>query len=209
MEQLAVIGYRNLIRTGWNTGTFSSQMVEPEKLRCLLEAAGRTPSHLDEQPWSFIITTRDDAVEYERLLSCLSDVNFEWAQGAPVLMLVVVRLNHASSGDPNKYAFRDVRHAISNISIRAKGMGLAAHQIAGFDSARAQSQFQIPSGHASTSVIALGYPDVPARSAGDLQEPETIAHRPLESFVFTRSWGQPSPVLDRSSQKPSRFELGC
>jgi nitroreductase len=57
-------------------------MIEPEKLRCLLEGASRTPSYKNEQPWYFIIATKDDSIEYDRLAGCLSEVNLEW-RGAP------------------------------------------------------------------------------------------------------------------------------
>ena len=208
MRQLAVNEYQNLFNTDWNHRAFSARVVEREILRCLLEGVGRTPSHLNEQPWSFIVTAKDDSSEYERLLSCLADASVEWAKGAPVLMLAVVRLNHSSNGSPNRHAFRDVRHAISNLALRAKGLGLVAHQLAGFDSARAHTEFQIPVGYASTSVIALGY-TVGARRASSAQEPESNGHRPLESFVFKRSWGQPSPLLIESSRETSRLEPDC
>jgi nitroreductase len=209
MEQFAQNEQWNLIRTDWSPRVFSTRMIEPEKLRCLLERTGQTPSYLNEQPWSFIIATKDDADEYERLFGCIAEVNAGWARRAPVLMLSIARLNYGPDGGRNKHAFRDVRHAISNLVILAKGFGIVAHQIAGFDEAKARSQFQIPRGYASTAVIALGYPGDLTGSTGDAQERETSAHRPLESFVFTRSWGQASPLLRDNSRESSRFKLGC
>jgi len=76
-----------------------------EKLRCVIEGASWTPSYLNEQPWNFIIATKDDSIEYERLVSCLADVNVEGARRAPVLMLSVVRLNTSSNGERNVHAF--------------------------------------------------------------------------------------------------------
>ncbi|HWO01040.1 MAG TPA: nitroreductase family protein, partial [Blastocatellia bacterium] len=134
MAQFAINESRRLI-DDWEPEMFSARMVEPEKLRCLLESANQTPSHLNQQPWHFIIATKDDSEEYERLVSCLSEVNVEWARRAPILMLSVVRLNNGSNGGRNRYAFRDAGHAVSNLVLKAKAMGLAAQQMAGFDAA--------------------------------------------------------------------------
>jgi nitroreductase len=193
MGEFVAIQERNPMRIDWIPRAFSDRRIDPIQLRCLLEVASRTPSHLNEQPWSFILTDKDEAEQYERLLGCLAETTAEWAKRAPVLMLAVVRLND-SNGRTNRHAFRDVRHYISNLIARAAGIGLTAHQLAGFDAARAERQFEIPSGYASMSVIALGYAAVPARSTSS-SERATNGSRPLESFVFGRSWGLPSSLL--------------
>jgi nitroreductase len=195
----------------WIPRAFSERRVDPIQLRCLLEIASRTPSHRNQQPWSFILTQKDEREQYERLLSCLSAATVEWAQRAPVLMLAVARLSD-SSGLPNRHAFRDVRHYISNLIARATGMGLTAHQLAGFDAARAERLFEIPSGYASMSVIALGYAAASVRSTSATEQ-EAGSARPLESFVFGRSWGSPSPLLGEGAKaevvkRPSRFDSG-
>jgi nitroreductase len=184
-------------------------MVEPETVRCVLEGASWTPSHLNEQPWNFIIATKADSVEYERLVSCLAEVNVEWARRAPVLMLSVVRLNTSSNGERNVHAFRDARHAVSNLVLRARAMGLATQQMAGFDVAKVREQFQIPTGFAPTTGIALGYPiDVKGLSA--VRHEVTVrADRPFETFVFTGSWGQPSPLIDKPTLEGSRRDSDC
>jgi nitroreductase len=157
MEQLAMHEPRDLINGNWGPIAFSARAVEPETLRCVLDVVSRTPSYLNEQPWNFIIATKDDSIEYERLAGCLAEVNVEWARRAPVLMLTVVRLNNGANGARNTHAFRDARHAVSNLVLRANAMGLAAQQMAGFDAAKAREQFQIPAGFAPTTAIALGY----------------------------------------------------
>src|SRR5580704_16942180 len=70
---------------------FSSKLVEPQVLKSLLEAARWAPSSMNEQPWSFIVATRQNTVELDRLLGCLLDFNVGWAQHAPVLLLAVAR----------------------------------------------------------------------------------------------------------------------
>jgi nitroreductase len=204
MEQIAMHQPRDLINGSWGRA-FSARTVEPEKLRCLLEGASRTPSYLNEQPWNFIIATQDDSIEYERLVSCLSEVNLQWARRAPVLMLLVVRLNNGSNGARNTHAFRDSRHAASNLLLRAKAMGLAAEQMAGFDASKARAQFRIPAGFEPTAAIALGYPTDVRGFAVVPQDGAITTDRPFESFVFTGSWGQPSPLIN----EPTLGESEC
>ena len=91
MQKLAETRYpiHELLRERWSPRAFADRMVEPEKLRSLLEAARWAPSSFNEQPWSFIVATKEHPGEYERLLSCLVEGNVRWAQHAPVLMLSV------------------------------------------------------------------------------------------------------------------------
>jgi nitroreductase len=201
--------HQKLIRDDWEPAVFSAREVEPERLRCLLEGAARTPSYLNEQPWHFIIATKDDPAEYERLISCLSEVNVESARLAPVLMLSVVRLHNGSNGRRNNHAFRDAGHAVSNIVLRAKAMGLAVQQMASFDAARVRDRFQIPAGFAPTTAIAIGYPTELKGLSVVSPEGDPSTERPLASFVFTGSWGQPSTLITGVTPEVSRHEIGC
>ncbi|BAZ14091.1 nitroreductase [Calothrix sp. NIES-4071] len=79
----------DLLRQRWSPLAFSDRTVEPEKLCSVLEAARWAASSFNEQPWSFIIATKDNQGEFERLLSCLAEGNQEWAKNAPVLMIMV------------------------------------------------------------------------------------------------------------------------
>ncbi len=76
----------DLLRRRWSPVAFSDQLVEKEKLCTVLEAAAWAASSFNEQPWSFIIATKDNSAEFERLLSCLAEGNQEWAKNAPVLI---------------------------------------------------------------------------------------------------------------------------
>ena len=66
--------------------------MEPEKLKSLFEAARWAPSSNNEQPWRFLVATKDNRSEYDKLFSCLSEGNAKWVFRAPVLMLSVASL---------------------------------------------------------------------------------------------------------------------
>ena len=71
----------------WSPYAFSGQPVPEEDLRALFEAARWSASNFNEQPWRYIVATRKDPQEFERLLSCLDELNQPWAKTAPVLAL--------------------------------------------------------------------------------------------------------------------------
>ncbi len=187
-----------LLRERWSPRAFADRMVEPEKLRSLLEAARWAPSSFNEQPWSFIIATKESPSEYERLLSCLVEGNVRWAQHAPVLMLSVAKLAFERNQKPNRHAFHDVGLAVENLVIQATALGLAVHQMAGFHVDKARELFSIPDGHEPVAALVLGFPGDPAGLPEDLRERERAprTRKPLESFVFSGQWGQPSPLVD-------------
>ena len=187
----------DLLRRRWSPRAFADRPVEPEKLSSLLEAARWAPSSYNEQPWAYLLATREQPAEFARLLSVLVEGNIAWAQRAPVLMLSLARLNFERNGRPNRHAFHDVGLASENLVIQATAMGLAVHQMAGFQVDKAREVFNIPEGWEPAAAIALGYPG----EADSLPEPlrtRELAPRtrkPLEQFVFAGRWGEVAPLV--------------
>jgi len=192
MEDLVEDQGPSLIKKWWNPQSFSNRTVEAEKLHILMEAARRTPSFKNEQPWNFIIVTTEDADGYSSLLACLDESNASWARRAPVLILSVARHNFEIDGARNKHAYHDVAQAVSNIALRAKSLGLQVRQIAGFDAAMTRLRFHIPEGHSPVGVIVIGYPLHPIAGSDDCQgDRTTVQLRSIESIGFAGRWGQP------------------
>ncbi|MGH9499499.1 MAG: nitroreductase family protein [Terriglobales bacterium] len=183
-----------LIARRHSTRTFSPKPVDGATIGSLLEAARWAASCTNEQPWSFIVTAKDRPSGYDRLLGCLVEFNFQWAQHAPVLMLSVARLNFAATGKPNRHAWHDVGEATAQLVLQAAAMGLATHQMAGFDVQKAREAFAIPQGYDPVSVIAVGYPGDPASLSDKLREKELAPRqrKPLREFVFSGTWGERS-----------------
>ncbi|MBW4573968.1 MAG: nitroreductase family protein [Aphanothece sp. CMT-3BRIN-NPC111] len=187
-----------LLQKRWSPRAFSDRMVEPSKLHSLLEAARWAPSSYNEQPWSFIIATKENQAEYDRLLSCLVEANQAWAQQAPVLMLSVAKHHFERNGKENRHAFHDVGSSVENLTIQGMALDIFVHQMAGFDIAKARELFSIPEGYEPVAAIALGYLGDPQTLSEQLRERELAQsdRKPLEAFVFTGSWGQTSPLLN-------------
>ena len=166
-------------------------------LRSLFEAARWAPSSYNEQPWSYIVATRAQKNEFERLLSCLVDGNQVWAKAASVLALGVATLSFKRNGKPNKAAIHDLGLAAGNLVLEATARGLSVHQMIGILPDRAQELYEIPDGSEAVTGIAIGYAGDPNTISDPLKERDLAPRerRPLSNFVFGGSWG-------------SRFEAG-
>ena len=134
-----------LIRERWSPRAFADRLIEPEKIQSLLEAARWAPSSSNGQPWTYLLATKDDSEEFDRLASCLVDGN-GWAKRCALLILAVAATHFAHNGKPNRHAFHDVGLANENLVLQAGAMGLVVHQMAGFLPDRARELFEIPEG---------------------------------------------------------------
>ncbi|HET8580161.1 MAG TPA: nitroreductase family protein [Nitrospiraceae bacterium] len=129
MEKPAKTDYpiHEFLSRRWSPRAFSSQRVEPEKLKSLFEAARWAPSSNNDQPWHFLVATQDNPEEFQRLLSCLKEGNIRWVKQAPVLLISVTRLNFEDDNEPNRHAFHDIGLAVANLTVQAMTMGLFVH----------------------------------------------------------------------------------
>ena len=171
--------------------------VDRHTLLSLLEAARWAPSSRNEQPWQYVVFDQSQAAAREQARACLTDGN-AWARKAPVLVLSVARDDFTRDGTPNRHAHHDVGLATANLALQAVALGLAVHQMAGFDADRARREFGIPPGFTPMAMIAVGYP-----YRGPLEDlPENIRayeqrarlRRPLRDIAFAGRWD--SPLVD-------------
>jgi nitroreductase len=187
----------DLLKRRWSPRAFSDRRVEPDTLRSLLEAARWAPSSYNEQPWSFIVATKQDQAEYARLLSCLVEGNVLWAQHAPVLMVSVARVSFEENGEPNRHAFHDVGQAVANLTLQATALGLFVHQMAGFFPDKVRELYGVPKQFEPVAALALGYPGDPGSVPEKFRSRELALRerKPLTEFVFAGRWGETSPLV--------------
>jgi nitroreductase len=173
---------------------FDERPVATSELRSLFEAARWAPSSYNEQPWSYVVATRDDSEEYERLLSCLVEPNQAWAKAAPVLALGVARTRFVRNDKPNAAARHDLGQASSHLSFEATARGLSVHQMIGIVPDRARELYAIPEHSEALTGLAIGYAAAPDALPDELRERDTAARsrKPLAEFVFSGAWGRAS-----------------
>lgn len=198
MEKPADTQYsiHDLLRRRWSPRAFDDRPIELEKLRSLFEAARWAPSSNNEQPWRFLVATKENQAEYGRLFNCLVEGNQKWALRAPVLLLSVAKLEF-EDGLPNRHALHDTGMAAENLVIQATALGLVAHQMAGFRVDQARTDCQIQNDYEPVAMIAIGYPGDPALLSDRLRarEVQPRARKPVNEFVYSTTWGQSSPLL--------------
>ena len=171
-----------LLQKRFSPRAFEDRSVSRETIRTLLEAARWAPSSFNEQPWRFLVATRDDPAGFEKLLGCLVPGNQEWARKAPVLMLSVAKLTFSRNDKPNRHAHHDVGLAVSQLIVQATALGLRAHQMAGYDVDKARETYVIPEGFEPVAVIAIGY-------SGE-EMPSSRTRRPQGETAFGGRWGE-------------------
>ncbi|MGV3484193.1 MAG: nitroreductase family protein [Planctomycetaceae bacterium] len=184
----------DLIAKRWSPYAFAERMVSREDLCSLLEAARWAASSYNEQPWSYILATRDQTDAFERILSCLVDANQAWAKAAPVLMLCCTNHHFSRNGKPNAAAVHDLGLAAGNICAEATARGLSVHQMIGILPDKARQLYSIPEGVDAVTAMAIGYAADPRSLPDPLKERDTATRtrKPLAEFVFAGRWGEPS-----------------
>ncbi|MHC4429713.1 MAG: nitroreductase family protein [Planctomycetota bacterium] len=186
-----------LIARRWSPYGYADKPVAREDLLGLFEAARWAASSYNEQPWSFIVGTKDDPEQFERVLSCLMEPNQAWAQAAPVLVLGVISMSFTRNGKPNAVAEHDLGLAAGNLSIEATARGLSVHQMAGILPDKAREVFAIPEGHVAKTALAIGYRAEPDALPEQLRERDLAPRKrkPIAEFVFGSRWGETSSVV--------------
>ena len=198
MEKPADTQYpiHDVLRQRWSPRAFDDRSIEPEKLRSLFEAARWAPSSNNQQPWRFLVATKENKAEYDRLFNCLMEGNQTWAHRAPVLLLSVAELQF-EDGSQNRHALHNTGMAAENLVIQATVLGLAAHQMAGFRIDQARADCQIPDGYEPVAMIAIGYPGDPALLSDRLRvrEVQPRSRKPVKEFVYSTTWEHSLPLL--------------
>jgi nitroreductase len=185
-----------LIAKRWSPYAFTDRPVSEDDLRSLFEAARWAASSYNEQPWSYIVASKANPAEFERLLSCLVEGNQPWAKAAPVLALGCTSLNFVRNGKLNAAAVHDLGLASATLTLEATARGLFVHQMIGILPDKARELYRIPEGVQPLTGLAIGYaadPDI----LPEVYKQRDLAPRqrkPLAEFVFGGQWGAASNI---------------
>src|SRR6266576_3817105 len=166
-----------LLRNRWSPRAFADQAIPQEVLR------------------SLFVATKEDKVNFEKVLGTLVEFNAGWARSASALAIAVTKLAFTENHTPNRNAQYDTGAATALLSVEATARGLAVHQMAGFDPDSARKTFAIPEGWEPLAAIAIGYPGDPDTLPPKLKERELAPRmrKPIREFVMTGSWGHTAP----------------
>jgi nitroreductase len=171
---------------------YDSKPVSDDQLKSIFEAARWAASSFNEQPWRYIVARKENAEEFDRLLSCLVEGNQEWARRAPVLALGVIKTTFTHNDKPNRVALHDLGAASASLTFESTSRGLTVHQMAGILPNRARELYSVPEDYEIVTALAIGYPGSPDDSDLGKRDRAPRTRRPLSDFVFAGRWGKPS-----------------
>jgi nitroreductase len=147
-----------IIAKRWSARAFSTRSVELSKLMSILEAARWAPSSRNEQPWRYIVFTKDNPAMLQKAQSVLKEIN-DYAKRAPILICAITKKTYSENGSPNRLHFHDLGAANENMFLEAFNQGLIMHEMGGFDVMKAREIFDVPEDYEVGIMIAIGYQD--------------------------------------------------
>ncbi len=172
--------------------SFDPRLVEPEVLRRVFEAARWAPSSRNQQPWRFIVATKQDMNAYQTLLGCLGEWNQGWAHTAPVLALSFAMTRSDDGKHGNIHAWHDTGLATGQLLLQCFAEGLVAHPMGGIEREKIRSTYQVPAFAEPVAAIAIGYLGA-ASVLSEAYQKEDRAPRvrqPQSAFVFAGTWSK-------------------
>ena len=137
---------------------YSDRLVEPEKIHKILEAARWAPSSMNEQPWRYILATKDNSELYDKVFDSLVEANKTWVKNAPVLLVSLARKTFIRNGVANRHAMYDTGAANSLLCVQTSALDLNAHQLGGFEYDKLKNSLTITDDFEIAAVISIGYP---------------------------------------------------
>jgi nitroreductase len=146
-----------IIQERWSPYSFSSIPVEKFKLKAMFEAAGYAPSCNNEQPWIFVITTRENIEVFNDYIGFMADGNKIWAKNAYALVISMARTKFSHNDKPNRYAFHDTGMAVSNLLLQALAMDVYFHQMGGYSKEKVKEYFNLGDDIEPVAMMAVGY----------------------------------------------------
>jgi nitroreductase len=191
----AVEGVLPTVHQRWSARSYAERGVSRADLSRVFEAARWAASSNNEQPWRFLVGTRN-SIMHKKIASTLAGFNQEWAPTAPVLILGTANTRFERTGKINSYALYDLGAASSYLTLEAAALGLVTHQMAGFDHVAMRQVFDILEDYALGCVIALGYQGEPAALGNEqliAREHAPRERKSLNKLVFS-AWGVPAEL---------------
>lgn len=180
------------IKNRYSSRAYSKQMIEPDKINLLFEAARWAASSRNTQPWRFIYATRKNDKVWNMLFDCLIDFNKEWVQNAPFLILVLAQKIDPVTENTRKNVAYDIGLAMGNLSIQAESMGISVRNMGGFSVKKAQIAFNIPDNFEPIVMVAAGYPTDQSILNKELHIPvgNQRERKSIDQLVFSDNWQQ-------------------
>ena len=165
------------VRARRNVREYTGETIEPAQLDRILEAARRTPSSRNWQPWDFVVVTEREHLE--QLATVWRGAGHVATSAATIALVTAV---HDGERD-RAIAQYDLGQATMSIMIAAADLGIGSGHSAVGDQDLARRLLDLPGDRVCAYLIALGHPaDRP------LAPLTKINRRPFEEVVHRERW---------------------
>lgn len=165
------------IRARRNVRAYEDRPIPAEHLERILEAAWRTPSSLNEQPWAFLLCT--DREKLRQLAETWRHAHHVAGSAATVVLIAPIPADQ----DTRDWIFYDMGQATISMMLAAADLGIGSSHAALDDQALARRMFGLPEDRFCVGLVAFGYPvDRP------LQPIARPNRRPLDEVVHRERW---------------------
>ena len=168
----------------WSPRDFTSEEIDASILSELFEAIHWAQSSFNEQPWRYLVATKDDGSARERLENCLLDGN-AFAKEAWILGISFAKSTFTRNGNPNRVAQHDLGAANQVLALKAWELGLNTRFMAGFHVEKAAAAASSDFEPVAMFVIGKATPEALSQGAGER------GRRPFAEYVFRSEWDQP------------------
>ena len=179
-----------LIAGRWSPRAYSNEPVSHEQLHAVLEAARWAPSSYNMQPWRFMVFERArHEASFKKAFDTLVPFNQGWNGNAQVLICVTAH-TLTNKGEVNRCAPYDAGAAAFSLVLQAHALGLAAHQMSGFDVNAFRKSFAIPDDVEVIAMISIAHYGDVEKLDPVLREREKSARTrsPLGDIAYAGEW---------------------
>lgn len=165
------------IRSRRNVRSYTDQPLPAEHLDRILDAARRSPSANNWQPWDFVVVTaRDRLIELAKVWRGAAHV----AVSAATVAIIAPVPDNDRQRDLLQF---DLGQATMCMMIAAADLGIGTAHASVTDQDLARSLLGFPEGHFCAYLVAMGYPaDRP------LAPIQRLNRRPLAEVVHRERW---------------------
>ncbi len=181
----------DVLANRWSPRAYNGEAVDAATLAKLFEAARWAASGFNRQPWRYLVASRNEKAEFDRIVACLGEFNQVWAKNAGALVIVTT-LSSDEDGKPKPMAKYNAGLATAQLVLEAHANGLHCRQMGGINRDAIRAEFNVPENADVIVCIAIGYA-APAETLSERNYEKEIAPRvrkPLSEIVFSGDWGK-------------------
>ncbi|MGH2597504.1 MAG: nitroreductase family protein [Actinomycetota bacterium] len=165
------------IRARRNVRAYEDRSIPPEDLERILEAAWRTPSSMNEQPWDFVLCTEHATLR--QLAETWRYARHVSGSAATVVLVAPIPADQ----DSRDWIFYDMGQATMSMMLAATDLGIGSSHAALDDQALARRILGLPEDRFCVGLIAFGYPA--DRPLSPIVHP---SRRPFNDVVHRERW---------------------